>query len=802
MTTTAGYVDVEVLITTAGDGYQVVLSSIAGEQQQTIALPLTQLQADVQGLITLTRTTDPTAYDVAALWGQTLYRAVFGQAERLMGTIRGRADISKQGIRFRIRTQDAAIQALPWEYLHDGTDFFAFDPRTPVVRYPQLAQPRPTLVAAPDELPLRLLVVLANPRELPLLNLEDEWQRLYAVLEPLEDAGLMEVECLRHATTSQFRDALSSPSKRFSLLHFVGHGHFDSDTGRGSLLLEDENGGVAPLSERSLALWVKQSGRLRAIFLNACESGTSQMTNRATGMAQQLVASGVGAVIAHQFPIQDRIGIAFAQDFYKQIVAGHPVEAAVNTARTAIDLDNIAWGTPVLFLRADDGRLIDETTLSADRRALLQRAGLRRGVTTALEARTWERAVAKLEQLTQVAPEDTQAKAQYVEFRHADVLFTQVEQHIEGEDIASARTTLDGLRRLEHVRSVNYRDWETVRQKVAALTGSRDKPDPVLLGLAPPLSKSQREIQTMMTLLLDYQLVPFLGSNANRCGRAGHPWLAPGDPLAPTFQEMANYLRSKNEVGYPPDLAPTSLAFVAQYLVWERSIDLLHQELTHIFSVPQEATPLHHLLAKVASRLTHKRTDKHLILISANYDQVLEETLLAHGVAFHLLTYEPDPSGGGRFFYTPADKALPRVRVNTANEQHLPDDGFPVVIKLNGSFGTASSNRGLVTEEQFMDHAPRQDFSALLPHAVKAQLKQSHFLFLGYSLRDWQMRLTLRRMGARSQGIHSWAVLEPEVADVSIPWDKVSDALIRPLDTDLDQTVTALDAWLGTEEDL
>jgi hypothetical protein len=64
------------------------------------------------------------------------------------------------------------------------------------------------------------------------------------------------------------------------------------------------------------------------------------------------------------------------------------------------------------------------------------------------------------------------------------------------------------------------------------------------------------------------------------------------------------------------------------------------------------------------------------------------------------------------------------------------------------------------------------------------------------------MRLTLRRMGARTQGVHSWAVLEPEAADVSIPWDKVSDALIRPLDTDLDQTVTALDAWLSAEEDV
>ncbi len=62
-----------------------------------------------------------------------------------------------------------------------------------------------------------------------------------------------------------------------------------------------------------------------------------------------------------QFEITDGAAIAFCNEFYKAVAKGHPIDAACSRARLALlgEGNDVEWGTPVLYLRAPNGRVFD-----------------------------------------------------------------------------------------------------------------------------------------------------------------------------------------------------------------------------------------------------------------------------------------------------------------------------------------------------------------------------------------------------------------------------------------------------------
>jgi hypothetical protein len=66
-------------------------------------------------------------------------------------------------------------------------------------------------------------------------------------------------------------------------------------------------------------------------------------------------------VIAMQFEIADEVAGTFAHEFYGALSDGYPIDAALTEARKAIFATgrDVEWGTPVLYLRAPDGRIFD-----------------------------------------------------------------------------------------------------------------------------------------------------------------------------------------------------------------------------------------------------------------------------------------------------------------------------------------------------------------------------------------------------------------------------------------------------------
>jgi hypothetical protein len=290
--------------------------------------------------------------------GGELFRTVFqGELLKAFQGCLAKAR-SGPGLRIRLRLNDVPhLAGLPWEYLYDaeGRGFLALSGRTPVVRYLELSEGLDTLLVEP---PLRILAVISTPQGYrELAEADAEWQRLGAALKPLLKSGLIEVERLARPTPGALEARLRT-GKPVHVLHFVGHGGFSELRGEGVLVFEGEDGKGVPMAGPSLAYLLQDHPSLRLAVLNACNGARASSENTFAGTAQALVQHGVPAVIAMQSEVMDETACSFAEKFYRALAAGLPVDACVGEVRRALAEErNPEWGTPVLYLRATDGRL-------------------------------------------------------------------------------------------------------------------------------------------------------------------------------------------------------------------------------------------------------------------------------------------------------------------------------------------------------------------------------------------------------------------------------------------------------------
>jgi hypothetical protein len=290
--------------------------------------------------------------------GGELFRTVFqGELLRAFQGCLAKAR-SGPGLRLRLRLNDVPqLAGLPWEYLYDagGLGFLALSARTPVVRYLELSEGLGTLLVEP---PLRVLAVISTPRGYrELAEADEEWRRLGAALGPLLHSGLIEVERLARPTPEVLEARLRT-GRPVHVLHFVGHGGFSELRGEGVLVFEDEAGNGVPVGGPSLAYLFQDHPSLRLAVLNACNGARASSEDTFAGTAQALVQHGVPAVIAMQSEVMDETACGFAEKLYRALATGLPVDACVGEARRALAAErNPEWGTPVLYLRATDGRL-------------------------------------------------------------------------------------------------------------------------------------------------------------------------------------------------------------------------------------------------------------------------------------------------------------------------------------------------------------------------------------------------------------------------------------------------------------
>jgi hypothetical protein len=291
--------------------------------------------------------------------GGPLFESVF--SEDIMLTWQRSQDQARDhgdGLRLRLRLTDApSIAGLPWELLYDrrANSFIAQSERTPVVRYLEVPQPpRPLAVDGA----LRILVVISSPTDLPELDVEAEWRRVQDALESRVTAGTVKIDRLPAPTVQ----ALSAWLRQHDvhILHFIGHGDYDERIQDGVIYFQDRYGRSTKVSPTVLGPYLRDHDPLRLVLLNACQSARVDSTDPFSGMAQGLVQQDCTAVVAMQFPISDGAATTFTGEFYGALADGFPVDQAATSARKALIAEYAAeWATPVLFLRAPDGKVFD-----------------------------------------------------------------------------------------------------------------------------------------------------------------------------------------------------------------------------------------------------------------------------------------------------------------------------------------------------------------------------------------------------------------------------------------------------------
>lgn len=282
-------------------------------------------------------------------------QAITGPVREFFYKCQGQADQQGKGIRWRLAL-DPAIGDLPWEFLYLQDQFVALNPRSPVVRYIKGAARVMPLKA---EHPLRILVVIASPSDVPPLDTQAEKERINASLQPLTSQGLVDVTFIEGPDTwERLMDALLP--NQTHILHFIGHGAFDEKNREGVLLMEDADGLTAKIESERLSVLVLGKSRLRLVVLNSCLGTQGDEGQPFSSMAAGLVRSGVPAVIAMQFEISDHAAREIAETFYTSLALNMPVDAAVTEARRKIflsDRDSLEWATPILYMQVPDGRL-------------------------------------------------------------------------------------------------------------------------------------------------------------------------------------------------------------------------------------------------------------------------------------------------------------------------------------------------------------------------------------------------------------------------------------------------------------
>lgn len=302
--------------------------------------------------------------------GHDLFRALFRERiSELFHRSLHRTDSGKTGsglrIRLRIHSGEAALHQIPWELLYrkPTQEFLALSRKTPIVR--ALDVPRSTALP-PFSPPLRILIVLSQDPHGSVLGLEKELDRLEKALEAKTD---VQTKVLRDPDPLEVRkELLRQP---YHVLHYMGHGSFQSDRSEGVLHFGGQEGERVEVTGQYLATLLNDAESLRLVVLNACESARSASVagnNPFSGAATALVLGGLPAVVAMQSRIGDHDAIAFSASFYDQLAHGWSIEEAVNEGRQAILAFRPAgesWAIPVLFLRTPTGDLFkrfQETT--------------------------------------------------------------------------------------------------------------------------------------------------------------------------------------------------------------------------------------------------------------------------------------------------------------------------------------------------------------------------------------------------------------------------------------------------------
>ncbi|MGB3638848.1 MAG: CHAT domain-containing protein, partial [Rivularia sp. (in: cyanobacteria)] len=269
------------------------------------------------------------------------------------------AKAKKDSVRLRLIFESPQLASIPWEFLYDeGTNtFLGNNTETVLSRYIDVPLQKRDIKAA--SLPLKVLLVISTPSNLTKLDVAEEEKLIQEALKKHIETGKIELDVLKTATRRDIQQKLRE--KPYNVFHFIGHGEFEDN--KGNIILVDEDGRAKYMNDETFANFFLGNSNIGLVILNSCKGATVSSNQAMRGTAPNLVRRGIPAVVAMQYSILDTTAKLFADEFYRTLALGYPVDAAIQTTRNAISmdvgLDKRDFATPVLYMRAKDGIILD-----------------------------------------------------------------------------------------------------------------------------------------------------------------------------------------------------------------------------------------------------------------------------------------------------------------------------------------------------------------------------------------------------------------------------------------------------------
>jgi hypothetical protein len=248
--------------------------------------------------------------------------------------------------------------------------------------------------------------------------------------------------------------------------------------------------------------------------------------------------------------------------------------------------------------------------------------------------------------------------------------------------------------------------------------------------------------------LNDGLVVPFLGSGASLATRKGAvPWTARARYI-PTATELANHLAGRTSF---PRGERRDLTKVAQYCDSVNGRGTLNRELRAIFNKHYSPRKIHRYLAGI---------NRPLLIVTTNYDDLIERAFIDQGRPYDLVIHTTNINLGDQLLWWKHGEAAPRQI--SPNKLYIDLNQSTVIYKMHGAVDRLDGSRDqyVITEDDYIEFLARMTRNKAIPAIFAEPFQTRHFLFLGYSLNDWNLRVVLNRLDkdVRKKMIRSWSV--------------------------------------------
>ncbi len=242
------------------------------------------------------------------------------------------------------------------------------------------------------------------------------------------------------------------------------------------------------------------------------------------------------------------------------------------------------------------------------------------------------------------------------------------------------------------------------------------------------------------------------------------------------------------------------LPHVAQYVAVMKGSGPLYDELHALLDADAAPTPIHRFLAALPP-LLRERGLPHQLLVTTSYDLALEAAFLDAGEAFDVVSYIAAGPQRGKFCHVAPDGTGHLIDLPNTYATELSLEERTVILKLHGQVDRGAERQWesfVVTEDDYIDYLSKSDVAGAVPVGLAAKLRRSHFLFLGYTMADWNLRVVLNRLWSdQPLSYRSWAVQE-DAKPLELEFWRRRDVDVQQLA--LDQYVATLAGSAGLDD--